>query len=483
MTLFGTKPKRSPRAGAKQKSNGTGHRTPVHGTDAEMDGLRDLIAQPVTTESLEKNGYTPPPQFRAVREAAQAFLVNEVKSFSELEEPHEIRTLIEPVFNTALNDANLVVSRSEREQMLTLLMDEIMGFGPIQPLLDNEDISEVMVNGPKQVYIELNGKLRRSDVEFIDDDHVLQVIERIVAPLGRRIDEASPTVDARLPDGSRVNAIIPPLSLVGPCLTIRKFRKDPLQVQDLIRFGSFTPEFARFAHAAVHSGLNIIVSGGTGSGKTTLLNTLSSFIPPDERVLTIEDAAELQLQQPHVVRLEKRPANIEGKGEISIRDLMVNSLRMRPDRIVVGEVRSGEALDMLQAMNTGHDGSLTSVHSNGPRDTLNRIETMVLMSGVELPLRAIRQQIASAVDLVIHVERMRDGSRRVVKCAEVLGMEGETIVIQDIFSFEQSGLDENGRIQGKLMPTGLRPRVNDRIEDAGIKLPGTIFGVEGFVER
>jgi pilus assembly protein CpaF len=422
-------------------------------------------------------GYTPPPQFRDVRAAAQSFLVNEVQSFGDMHDPQEIRTLIEPVFSRALTDANLVVSRTEREQMLTLLLDEIMGFGPIQSLLNNDDVSEVMVNGPKQVYVEMRGRLHPTDIEFIDDDHVRQVIERIVAPLGRRIDEASPMVDARLPDGARVNAVIPPLSLVGPCLTIRKFRRDALQIDDLVRFGTFTPAFARFARAAVVSALNIIISGGTGSGKTTLLNALSGFIPPDERIVTIEDAAELQLQQPHVVRLEKRPPNIEGKGEVSIRDLVVNSLRMRPDRIVVGEVRSGEALDMLQAMNTGHDGSLTSVHANGPRDALNRIETMVLMSGVDLPLHAIRQQISSAVDLIIHVERLRDGSRRVVQCAEVLGMEGDTIVLQDIFVFEHRGMDENGQISGALVPTGLRPRVNDRMEEADIKLPSSVFGV------
>jgi pilus assembly protein CpaF len=311
----------------------------------------------------------------------------------------------------------------------------------------------------------------------VDDDHVLRIVERIVAPLGRRIDEASPMVDARLPDGSRVNAIIPPLSLVGPSVTIRKFKKDQLTVDDLVRFGSFTEEFAQFLRAAVYSRLNIIVSGGTGSGKTTTLNVLSSFIPPGDRIVTIEDAAELQLRQPHVVRLEKRPPNIEGKGEISIRELVVNSLRMRPDRVVVGECRSGEALDMLQAMNTGHDGSLTTVHSNSARDTLNRLETLVLMSGIDLPVRAIRQQISSAVDMIIHQERMRDGGRRIVQASEVVGMEGDTIVMQDIFVFQQTGYDEKGKIMGQLEATGLRPRVGDRIEEAGIKLPPNIFGL------
>jgi pilus assembly protein CpaF len=361
--------------------------------------------------------------------------------------------------------------------MMAMIMADILGYGPIQPLLDRDDISEVMVNGPNQVYIELKGKLTLSNVKFVDNDHVLRVIERIVTPLGRRIDESSPMVDARLPDGSRVNAIIPPLSLVGPVVTIRKFNKDPLKVDDLIRFGSMTPEFAEFIRAAVVAGANVIISGGTGSGKTTLLNVLSSFIPANERILTIEDAAELQLQQPHCVRLEARPANNEGKGRIAIRDLVVNALRMRPDRIVVGECRGGEALDMLQAMNTGHDGSLTTVHSNSARDTLNRIETMVLMAGMELPLRAIRQQIASAIDLIVHQSRLRDGSRKVVQAAEVVGMEGDTIVMQDIFRFEQTGIDENGKILGELLPTGLRPRINDRIIDAGIHLPPSVFGL------
>jgi pilus assembly protein CpaF len=423
-------------------------------------------------------GYTPPPEFRQVREEVQRALVNEVKSLNDVRDPDELRQMVEPLFAKAVADANLVVSRVERDQMMGLIMADILGYGPIQPLLDRDDISEVMVNGPNQVYIEQKGKLTLTDVKFIDNSHVLRIIERIVAPLGRRIDEASPMVDARLPDGSRVNAIIPPLALGGPCITIRKFRKDPLKVEDLIRFGSMTPEFAQFLKATVHAALNIIISGGTGSGKTTLLNVLSGFIPDDERIVTIEDAAELQLQQPHVVRLESRPANVEGKGRIGIRDLVVNSLRMRPDRVVVGECRSGEALDMLQAMNTGHDGSLTTVHSNSARDTLNRIETMVLMAGMELPLRAIRQQISSAIDLIVHQERLRDGSRKIVQCSEVLGMEGDTIVMQDIFRFEQSAIDENGKIIGELHPTGLRPRVNDRIEQAGIHLAPNIFGMQ-----
>lgn len=437
----------------------------------------ELSPQSVVEELPVDGAYKLPPTFKQVRAQVQQFLINEVKSPAEIESPTRLRQLIEPIFHRELEEANLVVSRAEREHLFTLLVADIFGFGPIQPLLDQDDISEIMVNGPDQVFIEKKGKLRQTNIKFVDNEQIMQVIERIVTPLGRRIDESSPMVDARLPDGSRVNAIIPPLSLVGPCLTIRKFRKDPLKIEDLIRFGSITPEFAQLIRAFVIAKLNIIISGGTGSGKTTMLNTLSSFIPEDDRIITIEDAAELQLQQPHVVRLEKRPANVEGKGEVSIRDLMVNSLRMRPERIVVGEVRGGEALDMLQAMNTGHDGSLTTVHANSARDALNRIETMVLMAGLELPLRAIRQQIASAIDIIIQIQRMRDGSRRVIQCTEVLGMEGETLVTQDIFVFEQSGIDEDGMIIGELKPTGLRPRVSERIDAAGITLPPQIFGL------
>lgn len=429
------------------------------------------------TNKKPSGGQTLSPAYTKVREEVQQYLVNEIKSLDSTD-VDEVRRIAEPVFTKALADAQLVVSRVERDQMMSNIMAEILGYGPIQPLLDRDDITEVMVNGPKQIYIELKGKITLSDVQFVDDNHVLRVIERIVTPLGRRIDESSPMVDARLPDGSRVNAIIPPLSLVGPTITIRKFNADPLQVDDLIRFGSMTPEFAQFLKAAIVAGVNVIISGGTGSGKTTLLNVCSSFIPETERILTIEDAAELQLQQPHVVRLEARPANSEGKGAVPIRDLVINALRMRPDRIVVGECRGGEALDMLQAMNTGHDGSLTTVHSNSARDTLNRLETLVLMAGMELPLRAIRQQVASAIDLIVHQERMRDGSRKIVQAAEVVGMEGDSIVMQDIFRFEQTGLDEDGKVLGELLPTGLRPRINDRIVDAGIQLPPSVFGLD-----
>jgi pilus assembly protein CpaF len=332
-----------------------------------------------------------------------------------------------------------------------------------------------MVNGPQQVYIEREGRLELTNVTFQNDEHVMKIIQRIIAPIGRRIDESSPMVDARLADGSRVNAIIPPLSLVGPVLTIRKFAATPFTVEDLVRFGTATPEMFEFLEACVKARLNIFVSGGTGSGKTTMLNILSSFIPDDERIVTIEDAAELQLRQEHVVTLEARPSNIEGKGAIPIRELVRNALRMRPDRIVVGECRSAEALDMLQAMNTGHDGSMSTGHANTPRDMLSRLETMVLMAGMDLPLRAIREQIASAVDLIVHQNRLKDGSRKIVNITEVQGMEGDVIVMQDIFVFEQTDVIE-GKIQGKLRPTGIRPKFVEKFEVAGIHLPPNVFG-------
>jgi pilus assembly protein CpaF len=362
-----------------------------------------------------------------------------------------------------------------RKQVFDDIIDELTGFGPIQPLLDDPDISEVMVNGPKKVFIEKNGKLTKSAVTFDDDDHVLRVIDRIILPLGRRVDADTPTVDARLPDGSRVNAVIRPVSIDGPSITIRKFRKDKLSVQQLIDYGSLTPHMAEFIRACVLAHLNIVISGGTGSGKTTLLNVLSSFIPEEERIITIEDAAELQLQQDHVLRMETKVPNIDGKGTVSIRDLVRNSLRMRPDRIIVGECRGGEALDMLQAMNTGHDGSLTTLHANTPRDALSRLETMVLMSGMDLPLKVVRQQISSAVDLIIQQTRLRDGSRKVTAITEVVGMEGETVVMTDIFKFEQTGVGENGKIIGELKPSGIRPIFGPRLEAAGFKLGAEIF--------
>jgi pilus assembly protein CpaF len=416
-----------------------------------------------------------PSSFVVLRDRVQQELIRDATLHTERISLEDGRILIEPIFARAMTEAGLVLSRAERQSIFDMILADILGFGPIQPLLDDDSISELMVNGPYQIYIERGGKLVLSDVKFQDNAHVLRVIERILAPLGRRIDESSPMVDARLPDGSRVNAIIPPLAIDGPSITIRKFSKKPLTVQDLIRFGSFTEEFAKFIEAAVVSHLNVIVSGGTGSGKTTLLNVLSSFIPATDRIVTIEDSAELQLRQDHVVRLETRPPNIEGKGAIRIHDLVINSLRMRPDRLVIGECRGGEAFDMLQAMNTGHDGSMSTAHSNSPRDTLSRLETMVLMAGMELPLRAIRQQIAAAVDLIVHVERMRDGSRRITHCTEVLGMEGETILSQDIFKFEEEGVDDKGKIVGQLRPTGIRPKVLDRMKADQVNLPPDLF--------
>lgn len=394
----------------------------------------------------------------------------------DLGNQEEVRRTVEETFASVLEAENIVLTRVERLRLFEAIAAEILGYGPIEPLLKDDTVSEIMVNGPRQVYVERNGKLELTDITFQDDDHVMRVIDRIVSPLGRRIDESSPMVDARLPDGSRINAVIPPISLVGPTLTIRKFARDPLTAEDLVRFGTMSEEMVTFLKACVEARLNIVVSGGTGSGKTTTLNVLSSFIPPDERIVTIENAAELQLRQDHVVTLESRPPNIEGRGEITIRDLVVNALRMRPDRIVVGECRSGEALDMLQAMNTGHDGSMTTVHSNSPRDTLARLETMCLMAGVELPVRAIREQIAAAVDLIIHQARLKDGSRKIVAVTEVQGMEGDVIVMQDIFVFEQTGM-ENNKIVGRIKPTGIRPKFVEKFEVANIYLPPTIFGV------
>jgi len=388
----------------------------------------------------------------------------------------ELRGRIDELFNTILAEENIVLARNERRRLHEQIVAELLGFGPLEPLLEDPDITEIMTLGAEKVYIEKKGKIERVPVHFEDEEHLRRIIDRIVAPLGRRIDESSPTVDARLPDGSRVNAVIPPIAIDGSALTIRKFSKVPLTVQNIIDFGSATVEQMEFLKACVIAGFNLMVSGGTGSGKTTLLNILSGFIPEDERVVTIENAAELQLRQPHVVRLESRPPNIEGKGEITIRDLVINSLRMRPDRIVVGEIRSGEALDLLQAMNTGHDGSMGTAHSNSPRDTLARIETMVLMAGMDLPARAIREQMASAIQLIVHQDRLRDGSRKITKITEIQGMEGEVITMSDIFEFEQTGMDGD-RVIGRMRPTGLRPKNIDRILDAGIQLPPAVFGI------
>jgi len=374
-----------------------------------------------------------------------------------------------------LDGENQLLARDDRSRLINDIVHEALGYGPIEPVIRDATITEVMVNGAGQVYIEQFGKLRPTDVRFRDDQHLMRIIEKIVAGVGRRIDESQPYVDARLPDGSRVNAIIPPLALNGPCLTIRKFSRDPFTDADLIQFGTLTPEIRDLLSACVRARLNVLISGGTGSGKTTLLNVLSAFVPETERVLTIEDAAELQLKQAHWVRLETRPPNIEGKGQVTQRDLVRNALRMRPDRIIVGEVRGGEALDMLQAMNTGHDGSLTTVHANSPRDALARVETMVLMAGMDLPSRAIREQMASALHLLIHTARYSDGTRKIAKVSEITGMEGDVITMQDIALFSPTGLSPEGRVLGQHTFTGIRPRFYDRFKPMGIDLPVTIF--------
>ena len=413
--------------------------------------------------------------FREAKYRVQNRLINELDPKLDVTNQVEVKRQIEELFGRIADEEGLALTRAERVRMLEQITDEILGLGPLEPLLRDATITEIMVNGPQQVYIEREGKLELTGVTFQNDEHVMKIIQRIIAPIGRRVDESSPMVDARLVDGSRVNAIIPPLSLVGPVVTIRKFAASPFTVEDLIRFGTATPEMFEFLEACVRARLNVFVSGGTGSGKTTTLNVLSGFIPDDERIVTIEDAAELQLRQEHVVTLEARPSNIEGKGAIPIRELVRNSLRMRPDRIVVGEVRSAEALDMLQAMNTGHDGSMSTGHANSPRDMLARLETMVLMAGMDLPLRAIREQIASAVDLIVHQNRLKDGSRKIVSITEVQGMEGDVIVMQDVFVFEQTAVVE-GRIEGRLRPTGIRPKFVEKFEVAGIHLPPNIFG-------
>ncbi|MFY9115141.1 MAG: CpaF family protein [Dethiobacteria bacterium] len=398
------------------------------------------------------------------------------RSSSEIDE--ELVRKIPAIVEGIMEKENIQISVGDKKRIINEIINESIGFGPIQPLLNNPEITEIMVNGPHQVYIEKKGKLEKTEITFRDDDHVMHIIEKIVTPLGRRIDEGMPMVDARLPDGSRVNCIIPPLSLTGPTITIRKFSKIPFTIKDLQDKGTLTKEMSTFLEASVLSRLNIIVSGGTGSGKTTTLNVLSSFIPSSERIVTIEDAAELQMQQEHVIRLESRPPNIEGKGMITIRDLVRNSLRMRPERIVVGEVRSGEALDMLQAMNTGHDGSITTGHANSPRDMLSRLETMVLMAGMDLPVRAIREQIASAIDLIVQQTRMRDGSRKITHITEVQGMEGDVIILQDLFVYDQTGVDAEGKVMGTFRPTGIRPKFMQKLEAQGIKIPLEVFAPE-----
>ena len=395
------------------------------------------------------------------------------------EAKEQVRNIISVYAGRELANNTYALSRGERLQLVDDISNELLGLGPLEPLLQNENVSEIMVNGPHQVFIEQKGKLKLSDVRFYDNAHLMSIIERILTPLGRRVDESSPLVDARLADGSRVNIIIPPLSLVGPVVTIRKFTKKALSINDLIKFGTLSRDMATFLDACVQARLNILVAGGTGSGKTTTLNVLSTFIPETDRIVTIEDAAELRLQQAHVVTLEARPANLEGQGAITIRDLVRNALRMRPDRIIVGEVRSGEALDMLQAMNTGHDGSLTTAHANTPRDVLSRLETMVLMAGMELPVRAVRTQVSSAIDLIIQQSRIRDGSRKITHITEVQGMEGDTIILQDLFKYVQDHIDEQGRSIGHFESMGLAPQFMDKFKMNGIDLPSTFFSGRG----
>jgi pilus assembly protein CpaF len=396
----------------------------------------------------------------------------------------DLRRRVHEQLHAALAQERAPLSAADKAQLIQDVSDDILGYGPIDRLLKDEEVTEVMVNGPESVYVERAGRIERAQASFVDETHLRRIIDKIVSQVGRRIDEAVPMVDARLPDGSRVNAVIHPLAVGGPFLTIRKFSKDPYQIDDLIRFGTLNAHAARFLQACVVGRLNIIVSGGTGTGKTTTLNVLSSFIPTDERIVTVEDAKELQLHQDHVLAMEARPPNIEGKGQVTIRDLVRNCLRMRPDRVVVGECRGGEALDMLQAMNTGHDGSITTIHSNSPRDTLARIETMTLMAGFDLPVRAIREQMASALDLIVHLTRLRDGTRRITHITEVQGMEGDVITLQDVFLFDYGmGVDEHGRFQGHLKATGVRPKFTEKLADLGIRLGPEVFQPEAFARR
>ena len=415
-------------------------------------------------------------RLNTIREKVHRRLLGELNPSMRTDNFEDIELALRRIFGEVLAEENLPLSRAERADLYSQIVASVLGFGLLEPLLQDESITEVLVNGPDQVFVERKGKLERTDIRFRNVEELMRIIERIVAPLGRRVDESSPLVDARLPDGSRVNVIIPPLSLVGPCLSIRKFSRGVYSMERLVQVDTLTKGMGDFLRACVLARLNIVVAGGTSTGKTTMLNILSSFIPESDRIVTIEDSAELQLQQEHVVRLEARPPNVEGKGQVTIRQLVINALRMRPDRIVVGEVRGGEALDMLQAMNTGHDGSLTTAHANSPRDTLRRVETMVLMAGMDLPLRAVREQIASAFDLIVQLERLPDGARRVTGISEVQGMEGDNIVMQDIFRYVQTEY-KDGRVQGYFTGTGIRPKFIEKIEAWGLHLPPTTFAV------
>ena len=444
----------------------------------KRSGTQQQTSQQMNEMQVRRRAAPSRDAYMDLKTRIQNKLIAELDPTMDVTRTDDVRKTIEELYDNILAEEARVLSRAERQRLFEQIVSEILGLGPLEPLIADPTITEIMVNGSKNIYVEREGKIVRTNAIFESDEHLMRIIEKIVAPLGRRIDESSPYVDARLPDGSRVNAVIPPISLIGPVLTIRKFFKIPLTVEKLIEFGTVTAEVMELLKACVIGKLNILISGGTGTGKTTFLNVLSGFIPNDERIITVENAAELQLRQEHVVTLESRPPNIEGRGEITIQDLVINTLRMRPDRIVVGECRGPEAFDMLQAMNTGHEGSMTTVHANTTRDATARLENMVLMAGMDLPHRAIREQIAGALNVIIQLERMRDGTRKVVSVSEVQGMEGDVITMSDIFKFEAVGY-ENGKIIGALRPTGLRPKAMTKIEGSGIHLPPSIFGITG----